>query len=140
LLRISMAQYDGYIIAWKTKFESPMLRPSSYIKQNINRYYIPEYGAAPVPEFVSEDALIYSACSEILGHYFGYRTPFIDFTQSGRLDLREDRKYFESFNDMAKEASYSDLLGGIHFRTSIDAGFQMGYDLAQNVLGLDIKE
>ncbi|MBK6546525.1 MAG: hypothetical protein IPO78_07740 [Saprospiraceae bacterium] len=138
-LRLSIAQYDGYIVSWKTKFSYNLLRPASYIKQNINKYYIPFYSNTPVPDFVSENALIYSACSEILGMYFGYRTPFMDYTQASRTDLRENRKYFETFNIMAKEASYSDMLGAIYFRSSIDAGFQMGYDLAQNVINLELK-
>ena len=51
LLRMSIAHYDGYILSWKIKFEYNLLRPSSYIKQNISRYFIPEFACIPVSRF-----------------------------------------------------------------------------------------
>lgn len=138
-VRMAITIYDGYILSWKTKYTYNLLRPSSYIKQNINRYFIPDYSCNPAPDFVSENALVYSACSELLGSYFGYRTSFMDYTQSSRSNLRESKRYFESFNIMAKEAAYVDLLSAAYFRTSIDIGFQMGFDLSQNVLNLKLQ-
>jgi hypothetical protein len=139
LLRMSIAHYDGYILSWKIKFESNLLRPSTYIKQNISHYFIPEFSCTPIPEFASEKALIYNASAEILSNFFGYRTSFIDFTQSGRSDIQNTKKYFSSFSDLAKEASYSDMYSAVHFRTSIDVGLQMGYDVSQKTLAIKLK-
>jgi hypothetical protein len=139
LLRLSIAHYDGYILAWKTKMEYNILRPSTYIKQNISRYFIPEFSSTPIPEFISEKALIYNASAEILANYFGHRSAFVDFTQSTRKDLTERKRNFASFNEMAKNAAYSDLYSALHFRTSINAGLEMGYDLAQKTLTLPLK-
>lgn len=138
-LRMSIAHYDGYILSWKIKIASNLMRPFTYIKQNFNPYFIPEFICTPVPEFASEKALIYNASAEIFSHYFGHRSSFIDFTQNGRKDLQNSKKYFASFSDMAKEAAYSDLYSATHFRTSIDAGLQMGYDIAQRTLDLKLK-
>lgn len=140
LLRMSIAHYDGYILSWQIKFKYDLLRPSSYIKQNISRYFIPEYPSLPIPEFASEKALIYNASAEILAHYFGHRTAFNDLTQSRRSDLLTNKKSFSSFSEMAKEASYSDLYSAVHFRTSIDAGLQTGYDLSQKTLALKLTK
>lgn len=140
LLRISITHYDGYILSWKIKFKSNLLRPSTYIKQNISRFFIPEFSSPPVPEFASEKALIYNAGAEILSHYFGHRTSFFDLSQSTRTDIKQSKKYFDSFTDMAKEAAYSDLLSAIHFRTSIDVGLQMGYDISQKTLSLQLRK
>ncbi len=137
-VKLSMAQYDAYILSWKTKFTYNLLRPASFIKQNIDRYFVPDFNYTPVPDFISENALVYSASSEILANYFGHRTSFMDFTQISRSNLRETKRHFESFNIMAKEAAYIDLLSAAYFRTSIDMGFQMGFDLAQNVLSLKL--
>ena len=39
-----------------------------------------------------------------------------------------------------KEAAYVDLFSATYFRqTSIDIGFQMGFDLSQNVLNLKLQ-
>lgn len=139
LLRMSIAHYDGYILSWKIKFESNLLRPSTYIKQNISHYFIPEFSCTPIPEFASEKALIYNASAEILSNFFGHRTSFIDFTQAGRPDIQNSKKYFASFSEMAKEASYSDLYSAVHFRTSIDVGLQMGYDISLKTLAINLK-
>lgn len=140
LLKMSIAHYDGYILSWQIKFQYDLLRPSSYIKQNISRYFIPEYSCLPVPEFASEKALIYNASAEILGNYFGHRVAFNDYTQSKRTDIKTNKKFFASFTELAKEAAYSDLYSAKHFRTSIDIGMQMGYDLSQKTLGLNLKK
>ena len=63
----------------------------------------------------------------------------MDYTQSSRANLRESKRYFESFSIMAKEAAYVDLFSAAYFRTSIDIGFQMGFDLSQNVLSLKLQ-
>ncbi len=139
LLRMSIAHYDGYILSWKIKFESNLLRPSTYIKKNISHYFIPEFSCNPIPEFASEKALIYNASAEILANYFGHRNSFIDFTQSTRKDILNNKKYFASFSDLAKEAAYSDLYSAVHFRTSIAVGLQMGYDISLKTLDLKLK-
>ncbi len=138
-LRLALAHYDAYIIAWKIKYDNLLLRPSSYIKFHIDRYYIPYISSIPAPEFVSEKAVLYSASSRIFSETFGYRFSFMDYTQSSRTDLRENRKYFDSFEDMAKEASYSDLYGAVQFRTSIDVGYQIGSEIAANILKVQIQ-
>ncbi|MDQ3141084.1 MAG: hypothetical protein M3Q56_02435 [Bacteroidota bacterium] len=140
LVKMSLAIHDSYIAAWKLKFEKNLLRPSSYIKQHISRFYVPEVHCIATPDFVSETAVIYSAASQILSQTFGFRTPFMDFTQFHRIDLREKNKRFESFEAMAKEAAYTDILAGVHFRTSIDAGYEIGYDIANNILRYPFKK
>ena len=88
----------------------------------------------PVPEFVSESAVIYSLSSEILAATFGHRFPYMDYTQKDRKDLRSKQRYFESFEQMSKEAAYSDIYAGVHFRSSIDAGYDLGFDIAQHLI------
>jgi hypothetical protein len=137
---LSITHYDGFILAWNIKFKHNLLRPSTYIKQNINRYYIPEYSCMPVPEFVSSKALIYTACAEIFSHFFGHRSSFTDLTQTNRLDLIKNKRLFGSFSEYARDASYIDLYSANHFRTSIDMGVQLGYDLSQKTLTLKLKD
>lgn len=140
LARFSYAMHDAYILSWKIKYEKNLLRPSSYIKTNISRFFIPEVPALPVPEYVSESAVIYSAASQLLSHYFGFRYAFTDKTQSDRTDINVKTREYNSFDALAKEAAYSDILGAVQFRSSIDAGYEVGYDLAQNVLEIPMKK
>ncbi|MBK8955651.1 MAG: hypothetical protein IPM34_08850 [Saprospiraceae bacterium] len=138
-LRLAIAQYDAYIVSWKVKYETNLLRPSTYIKQQIDRYYIPEYSSPASPEFVADKAMIYSACARIFSETFGYRTPFMDYTQSMRQDLRENRKFFESFEQMAKEAAFSDLYSASQYRSSITTGLDAGNALAEKVMKLKLN-
>ncbi len=136
---LSFAAHDSYVSSWKFKYDQNLLRVSSYIRQHLNRFYIPQMGSLPVPEFVSESAVLYSSSAEILSKYFGYRFPFMDYTQKNRSDLRSKVRRFESFTDFAKEAAYTDIFAGVHFRTSIDAGFDLGYDISRNILNIQFQ-
>ena len=63
----------------------------------------------------------------------------MDYTQKNRSDLRSKVRRFESFTDFAKEAAYTDIFAGVHFRTSIDAGFDLGYDISRNILNIPFQ-
>lgn len=137
-VRLSVAMYDGYIVAWNIKYKTNLMRPASYIRMYIERYYVPEYQSPPYPEYVSDKAMVYGACSIIFSETFGYRFPFMDYTQTMRNDLRENRKYFESFQQMAQEAAYSDLLNATQFRTSVVKGLEAGTSVGLNTMKIDL--
>jgi len=134
---LSFALHDGYIASWKQKFTYNLMRVSSYIKENIDRFYVPLLSSAPLPDFVSEEAVTYSIGSEVLSSYFGYRFPFMDHTQSERSDLRSNTREFSSFRDFAREAAFIDLNLGVHYRTSIESGLDLGYQISQNALRIE---
>lgn len=137
---LSYGLHDGFIAAWNQKYKTNLLRVSSYIRQNISKFYIPHMSSEPIPDFVSEEAVTYSIGAEILSAYIGYRQSFMDHTQSERPDLRSKSRSFSSFREFAKEASFIDLSLGVHFRTSIESGLEMGYDIAQNVLAIGFEK
>jgi len=135
-VKLSISLYDGYIVAWNLKYKTNLMRPATYIRQHIERYYVPEYISPTSPEFVSDKAVVYAASSVIFSETFGYRFAFMDYTQSSRQDLRENRKFFESFESMAKEAAYSDMLSATQYRTSIHYGLEAGTAVGLNVAKL----
>ncbi|MBK9108029.1 MAG: hypothetical protein IPM92_06495 [Saprospiraceae bacterium] len=137
-VRLAIAQYEAYVISWDIKYKTNLLRPSTYIKQHIDRYYIPEYSSPATPEFVSDKAVIYNASARIFSETFGFRLPFMDYTQSMRKDLRENRIFFESFEQMAKVAAYSDLYSASQFRSSIVNGLNIGNAIAGQVMKLKL--
>lgn len=53
----------------ENKYEYSTLRPSSYIKSHINRFFIPEASASPTPDYISENAVIYKAAAEIFATF-----------------------------------------------------------------------
>ncbi|MBK9272285.1 MAG: vanadium-dependent haloperoxidase [Saprospiraceae bacterium] len=140
LCSLSFGIHDGLVAAWKQKYTHHLCRVSSYIKQEIDRFYVPQMGSEPTPDFVSEEAIVYSIGAEILSAYFGYRFPFMDHTQSERNDLRAKSREFTSFREFAREAAFIDMHLGVHYRSSIEAGLEMGYDIAQNILRIDFHK
>ncbi|MCC6754531.1 MAG: hypothetical protein IT266_11175 [Saprospiraceae bacterium] len=139
-LRLAIAQFDGNIVAWHLKYKTNLLRPATYIKLHIDRYFVPEYSALPVPEFVSDRALIYGACAVIFSEEFGYRVPFMDYTQEMRQDLRDKQKSFDSFSEMAHTAALADLYNATQFRTSIESGLSIGQTLGIQVQKLELEK
>lgn len=136
---LSWSNHDAMVAAYQQKYTYKLMRPSTYIRTFIQKFFIPPVSSQPTPEFVSDDAVVYYNASEILSRTFGYRYEFMDYTQAKRTNLRVKQKYFSSFHELAKEASFIDLTGSVHFRTSIEEGAAMGYDIAQNYLKLALK-
>ena len=134
LCKLSFGMNDGYVATYKYVYSKNLLRVSTYIKQNLNRYYQPIYPSLTIPEGVSDLAVSYSIGAEILSNFFGYRQVFIDRTQIERPDLRNKSKQFDSFQQMSIEASQVDIYTGVHFRTSIEAGRKLGTDIARNII------
>ena len=139
LVRLSWTLHDGCVLAWKNKYEYSTLRPSSYIKSHINRFFIPEASASPTPDYISENAVLYKAAAEIFATFFGRSKEFTDRTQQSRVDLIQKSKVYSNFETWAKEGAYIDVYTGAHFRTSIDAGYEIGYDLSQSILNIKFK-
>ncbi|MEP7195653.1 MAG: hypothetical protein ABI851_03990 [Saprospiraceae bacterium] len=132
--KLSFALHDGNIACYKYIYTNNLLRASTYIRQNINRIYQPEYKSLPIPEGISDKSVCYSIGAEILSNFFGYRQSFTDNTQVERPDLRNKSKQFDSFQQFSIEATQGDIYTGIHFRTSIDAGRKLGTDIARNTI------
>lgn len=55
------------------------------------------------------------------------------------MDLIQKSKVYSNFETWAKEGAYIDVYTGAHFRTSIDAGYEIGYDLSQSILNIKFK-
>jgi len=139
LSKMSWALHDSYILAWKVKYETYRLRPATYIRTYISRFYVPPTLASATPDFVSENGLVYKAASVILSNYFDRKTDFVDRTQLERSSLLQKVRSYSDFESWANEGAYTDILTSVHFRTSIDAGYDLGYKVGQSILGIKLK-
>ncbi|HRH99849.1 MAG TPA: hypothetical protein PK006_02250 [Saprospiraceae bacterium] len=138
ICRLSWAQHDAYVASFKLKYNHNLLRPSTYIRSHISRFYVPPVSSSPSPDYVSESAAVYFAASEILSSIFGHRYEFMDYTQNSRTTLRNRLRHFNSFSELATEASYIEISAGTQFRTSIAAGADLGFDIAKNILNIQL--
>jgi WD40 repeat protein/serine/threonine protein kinase/DNA-binding XRE family transcriptional regulator len=121
---------DAFISTWKEKYEVSLIRPESYIQQQLDPDWQPLIATPPFPEYPSGHSVASAAAAEILTEIRG-TMPFTDTTHEGRgLGVRR----FASFIDAAKEAALSRLYGGIHYRMAIENGLAQGQCVGRNVL------
>lgn len=123
LMRLGVATADSFIGCWTTKFEYDLVRPVSYIHDNIDPHWEPLIITPPFPEYPSAHSVQSGAAADVLTKFFGDDIAYDDASH-----VRDGRpaRHFASFWDAAHEAAISRLYGGIHFRTAIERGLEEG--------------
>ncbi len=99
---LNMSMMDAAIVCWGTKYKFYNPRPSQAdpsIKTNT--------GLPNFPSYISGHSTFSAAAADILGYI-----------------IPEKKNLYA---DMAKEASLSRILGGIHYRMDCDSGLAVGY-------------
>ncbi len=133
LARLGVAMSDAFIGCWREKFEYDLIRPVSYIKQNIDQSWEPILITPPFPEYPSGHSTVSGAAATVLTAFFGDDFAFDDAT--GSPDGRSPRQ-FKSFWAAADEAGISRLYGGIHFRSAIERGLDQGRCIGEYTVAL----
>ncbi len=131
---LSIAEYDAKIVSWNDKYTYNLIRPVTYIRRYIDEQWMPHLVTPPFPEHTSGHSVCSMACAEVLTCLLGSNIAFTDSTQLTYLNL-PPRK-FNSFKEAALEVSESRILGGIHFRTAVDAGIKQGERIGKSVCDL----
>jgi len=109
LAYVSVAMYDAMVAAWDAKYRYLRARPSKY------RNPPSVYGPEPVsPSYVSERAAMGAAAADVLKYLFPTRAADID------------AKLAESHD--------ADLYSGVHFRSDVEEGEEIGHAVATLVL------
>jgi hypothetical protein len=111
------------------------MRPSTYIKQTIDKNWNPLLTNPPFPEYASGHSTGAGATVTILESILGANYSFEDNSYAGALP---NRKY-DNFAKYGEETSKSRLYGGIHYEFSCLNGYENGKIIAQNILKLKFK-
>jgi len=126
----NMAMADAFTACWAIKYREPLLRPETYI----NRYISPawrSYITTPMfPEYPSGHSVVSAAAAEMLTNLFGQ----VAFTDTAKLQFDMAARSFTSFDAAAQEAAISRIYGGIHFRTAVENGMDIGRCVTQHLL------
>ncbi len=137
--KVGMGVHDAFVSCWKTKYEYNLMRPVTYIKQNIDASFTTILPTPPFPEYTSGHSVQSGATAEILESLFGTSYAFVDHTHEQRSDINGSPRSFTSFKAFADEAAVSRLYGGIHYRRGIDQGVSQGREVGKNILKLKFK-
>ena len=139
--QLNIAMADAAIAAWDAKYVYDYVRPITIIReaQNLNdarfeedRDWFPLIPTPPFPEYVSGHSTFSAAAATILTDFFGNTTSFSITSKS--LANGTMPRDFDSFWDAAFEAGESRVFGGIHYRFSSEAGYELGGSIGDLVL------
>jgi hypothetical protein len=117
------AIFDAFIVCWAEKYRSEMVRPITVIREHIDPVWEAKLQTPPFPEYPSGHSVITAAASTVLTHYLGTNFSFIDSTEYKYLGLVRS---FSSIEAAADETGISRLYGGIHYRSAIVEGKNLG--------------
>ncbi len=131
LALVSIGLYDGFITCWDEKYRSNLLRPETYINEQINPDWIPLLQTPPFPEYTSGHSVVSNVSAEILTSLFGDHIAYVDSTE---VEYGLFARPFTSFREAANEACISRFYGGIHYMPAIRNGADQGKKVAANVL------
>jgi hypothetical protein len=136
---LNVAQADGYIASWATKFHYRFWRPISAIREADNDGNPGTTGDAawmsrptpPVPDHESAHAVEGAAAAEVLRHVFGHQQRLeacsMSLAPGSRCgEAQAVVRRFRSFDDAAAENGDSRVLVGFHFRDAVDKGLKSG--------------
>lgn len=127
---VGIALSDAFVATWSLKYQINLLRPETFINNNLNRGWRPFINTPPFPEYPSGHSTASGAAAHMLTWLFN-TVAFTDRTHEERLG---GVRSYTSFWAAANEAAISRLYGGIHYRDAIERGIEMGECVSQYAL------
>ena len=146
LLRLGFAINDAAVSAWDDKYTYNTERPSRFILEYINPDFetnLARFISSPNPAFPSYPsghATFAGAAAGVFIDFFGGDDINVtDRSHEGRTDFRGAPRSYISFSAMAEENAYSRVPLGVHVQADSDEGLRLGYEIADAVNALDLR-
>ena len=134
--KVGMAGADAFIACWKGKYKYNLMRPITFIRQNIDATWTSTITTPPFPTYASGHATVSGATAAVLTSVFGDNVPFTDKTHENQFGARQFRNFYAA----ATEAALSRLYGGIHYRMDNEIGLEKGKMIGKNIADLRLKK
>lgn len=131
--KLGIAENDAFIACWKAKYTHFLIRPVTYIKQNIDPNFTTIIGTPAFPAYTSGHATEAAAGSRIFTNMFTSGDGYYPFTDRTQLQFGFSVRNFSNFDEMALECANSRLYGGIHYNMDNVNGIKMGKAVGDNV-------
>lgn len=127
----SMAMFDAIIAAWHVKYKTDLVRPVTYIQENIDPDWTPVLQTPPFPEYTSGHSATSASAAEVLTSIYGENYEFTDNTQ---LRFGLEQRTFKSFRKASNQVNLSRFYGGIHYMQGVEEGGRQGREIANLIL------
>lgn len=144
-VRVGFALNDAAVAAWKYKYQHMVMRPSVFIKAQIdpayqtNLFRFIDWPDPGFPGYPSGHSCFASAAGGVFSELFGNQTNFTDRTHEGRTEFRGAPRTFATFEQLAKENAFSRLPLGVHMHMDCEEGLRLGYEIAAGVNRLELR-
>ena len=130
-VRVALSLADGFIVCWDEKYRSRLVRPETYIFQNISEDWVPLLQTPPFPEYTSGHSVISTSAAVALTGLFGDNYVFTDSTEA---EFGMPARNFKSFIHASQEAAISRVYGGIHYMPACENGKVQGKQVGEFIL------
>ena len=135
--KAGIAERDGVIVCFRSKYAYNLLRPVTYIRRFIDASWLPLIFTPPHPEYPAAHAFLSGAVMQAAARVLGENLAVTDHTYDFRgFAPRTHATLFK----VAQEAGISRLYGGIHYLPSINVGLSLGKDLGNRVGDIKLHE
>lgn len=132
--KLGIAESDAFISCWKAKYDYFLIRPVTYIKQNIDTSFKTIIGTPSFPAYTSGHATESAAGAAIFTNMFTNGDGNYAFTDRTQIQFGFSPRSFTNFDAMALECANSRLYGGIHYNMDNLNGLKMGKEIGKNVV------
>ena len=135
----AISMQDACISLWHTKYRVNLVRPKTYINEQMEEGWEPYVETPPFPGYTSGHSGFSGAAAEVMTALIGDN---LTFTDSTHVNIGLEPRDFDSFRAAAEEAAWSRMYGGIHYTCEIVDGLEQGKcagNYALNVLRTDTR-
>lgn len=117
--------FDGSIAVWRNKFETNLVRPSTYIRETIDKNWTPALGRSYSPAFPSLAATLAGGIGKLIQDEIGGSiiSPF----STSPITVA----------DFKSEVISAEINGGTNFAMSAESGYLLGEKIMENTIGFD---
>lgn len=131
LARTGVAMADALLSCWHCKYALNVVRPVTYLNDEIDPSWVPLLITPPFPEYTSGHSVLSVAAAIVLTDLLG-SFPYTDTHDlvTGLSETQRTRS-FDSFLHAAQEAARSRIYGGIHFPMGVEAGVDQGREVGR---------
>lgn len=135
--KAGIAERDGAIVCFRSKYKYTLIRPVSYIRKVIDTAWLPFIITPPHPEYPAAHAVVTGSVMQAITGVFGDNVSITDHT----YDFRGwAPRSFTSIFGAAEEAGVSRLYGGIHYHASIKTGLGMAKVIGSRVGTIKLQD
>lgn len=131
---MAVAENDAFISCWKSKYDYLLIRPVSFIQQNIDPDFTTVIGTPPFPAYISGHSAEIGAGVKVMVHLFSDESGDYTFTDLSQIQFGFEARTYDNFYDMAEECALSRYYGGIHYEMDNVEGLELGFSVGDAVV------